>query len=304
MSQMLSEKRKVRGQNMGALIGEALAQGDQFWNNDSWKEEEESDDDSFRDDNVKPDVFDSDFNDTEDEMEDGSDDETSKKTKTKPTEKSKSKNKYVEPTTHKKKSVPKGIKKRPVIDNVNTSQDSSQEDPNLISSDSLPRFVRASTKLKTLDADARLAESRVASAKFKQRIIPQVKHQFTQKELLQDALNTEIVNAKWLQNQKLAEEERAASSKPARVQQGNVTRTLSRRGMYTTITFTEVESWPKIFEELPPPKYPVKVCTITGLPARYMDPLTGLPYANLEAFRIIRKKHYSSSTVRNKATTT
>ena len=34
-----------------------------------------------------------------------------------------------------------------------------------------------------------------------------------------------------------------------------------------------------------------KVCVITGLPAKYKDPLTGLPYANLEAYKELRKRH-------------
>ncbi|VDP98759.1 unnamed protein product [Trichobilharzia regenti] len=36
-----------------------------------------------------------------------------------------------------------------------------------------------------------------------------------------------------------------------------------------------------------PKRYP-RICPITGLPARYVDPLTLTPYANLDAFRIIR----------------
>ena len=31
-------------------------------------------------------------------------------------------------------------------------------------------------------------------------------------------------------------------------------------------------------------------CVVTGLPAKYRDPVTGLPYATIEAFKIIRKK--------------
>lgn len=32
-------------------------------------------------------------------------------------------------------------------------------------------------------------------------------------------------------------------------------------------------------------------CAITGLPAKYRDPVSGLPYANLEAFKVIREQH-------------
>uniref|UniRef100_A0A915DIG3 Vacuolar protein sorting-associated protein 72 homolog n=1 Tax=Ditylenchus dipsaci TaxID=166011 RepID=A0A915DIG3_9BILA len=34
-----------------------------------------------------------------------------------------------------------------------------------------------------------------------------------------------------------------------------------------------------------------QVCAVTGLQAKYIDPLTDLPYANLDAFRIIRHKY-------------
>ena len=36
-------------------------------------------------------------------------------------------------------------------------------------------------------------------------------------------------------------------------------------------------------------------CAITGKPAKYRDPLTGLPYADLAAFKIIREQHSSSA---------
>ena len=73
MSQMLSSKRATRGQRMTALIGEAVEQDEAFWGADVW----ESDDESFSEQEVEPDVFDSDFNDTEDEG--GSDDEDGEK---------------------------------------------------------------------------------------------------------------------------------------------------------------------------------------------------------------------------------
>ena len=36
-----------------------------------------------------------------------------------------------------------------------------------------------------------------------------------------------------------------------------------------------------------------KICAVTGQPARYTDPLTGLNYANKEAFKKIRDDYYS-----------
>lgn len=34
------------------------------------------------------------------------------------------------------------------------------------------------------------------------------------------------------------------------------------------------------------------MCSVTGAPAKYKDPLTGQPFANKEAFKIIREKYF------------
>ena len=70
---------------MSNLIADVVKQGDQFWSNEDWKQDEgdEDSDSSFEEVEAKPDVFDSDFNDTEDsdDEEDGSDDEDGKPAK-------------------------------------------------------------------------------------------------------------------------------------------------------------------------------------------------------------------------------
>lgn len=40
-----------------------------------------------------------------------------------------------------------------------------------------------------------------------------------------------------------------------------------------------------------PPDVTKKLCYITGLPAKYFDPITQRPYANLAAFKILREMH-------------
>lgn len=54
----------------------------------------------------------------------------------------------------------------------------------------------------------------------------------------------------------------------------------------------QVDLMPEILGPHDPPK-PVKEtkCVITGLPAKYKDPLTGAPYATIEAFRLLRQRH-------------
>lgn len=46
-----------------------------------------------------------------------------------------------------------------------------------------------------------------------------------------------------------------------------------------------------VVEELGQQQASASVCAITGLPAKYKDPVSGKPYANLEAFRELRKRY-------------
>ena len=56
------------------------------------------------------------------------------------------------------------------------------------------------------------------------------------------------------------------------------------------LEFTDTQNFPKEYFPTSKVKYPVKpVCVVTGQPAKYKDPLTGLPYATIEAFKYIRQ---------------
>lgn len=68
-----------------------------------------------------------------------------------------------------------------------------------------------------------------------------------------------------------------------------------RRCERTFITF-ENDIDEKVFKSIfPAPKKPPKftpVCPITKLPAKYLDPVTQLPYRNMQAFKIIREAYH------------
>lgn len=57
------------------------------------------------------------------------------------------------------------------------------------------------------------------------------------------------------------------------------------------IEFTDSKGFPKQYFPHPSKvKHPEKpVCVVTGRPAKYKDPVTGLPYATIEAFKYIRQ---------------
>lgn len=69
----------------------------------------------------------------------------------------------------------------------------------------------------------------------------------------------------------------------------------SRKCSRNFLVFTDVKNFPKgYFSERKsrPPEKPL--CAVTGLPAKYKEPLTGLPFANIAAFKTIRSQHKSS----------
>ena len=51
---------------------------------------------------------------------------------------------------------------------------------------------------------------------------------------------------------------------------------------------SHIKSWTKNGDN----EYNTPICPITGMPAMYRDPLTGTPYSNKEAFKIIREKFF------------
>lgn len=56
----------------------------------------------------------------------------------------------------------------------------------------------------------------------------------------------------------------------------------------TFVTYTDEKIFKMHFrfKKVRPPQS--QYCAVTGLPARYLDPITLLPYANRKAFKIIR----------------
>jgi len=84
MSQMLLEKRATRGLRMNELVGAAVEEDAEFWNNELWKEgDDSSEEGSFvlEEQEDRPDQFDSDFNDSETDEDDNDSENESKNAK-------------------------------------------------------------------------------------------------------------------------------------------------------------------------------------------------------------------------------
>lgn len=59
------------------------------------------------------------------------------------------------------------------------------------------------------------------------------------------------------------------------------------------IMFSDEQTMRQIFpySRPKPPDVTKKMCAITGLPAKYFDPITQRPYANMFAFKLLREMH-------------
>jgi vacuolar protein sorting-associated protein 72 len=82
------------------------------------------------------------------------------------------------------------------------------------------------------------------------------------------------------------------TEKKAMSSSGSLIRYSSRRGTCDTITFTDVDAMPEILVGAKVPVIRDNKCCITGFPAKYRDPSTNLLYANLEAYRELKKRYH------------
>merc|ERR1711991_146172 len=162
-------------------------------------------------------------------------------------------------------------------------------------SQAVSRMVRNSTKEKSSEGEKIRKAQEVEKSK-QVRVRPIIKHKFTQKELLMEGLDTEGENLKWLAEQKrnaLAINNDKNNNNYSSNNSKSLKRWISRRGTNNVITFTEADDVPSILK-LTPEDLPQKVsnkCVVTGTYAKYKDQLTGLLYANKEAFKVLRKHH-------------
>jgi len=280
---MLKTKRSTRGQRMNELVGDAIDEDNAFYGAEIWEDGDESDNASFSSEEEKPDEFDSDFNDTEDEGETTAEGDDTKKGRRmardiEKADRAAAKNVYKEPTRMPKRKAAPGQRDTRAVQIT-------QEGP-------VDRAVRGSTKAKTeLGAKERSIAENERKKAYKPR--PVIKHTFTQKELLLDGLETEDLNKKWLSQQKFISDEKSKIEKILHnTVSGSLKRWRSKRGMNNVISWTEVDAIPDILKgERQAPPVPEKKCIVSGKVAKYRDPVTGQPYADLEAFQELRRRH-------------
>ncbi|XP_078164630.1 DNA binding protein SWC2 isoform X1 [Carex rostrata] len=302
--------RATRGKRMTKLLDEELEQDEMFWNQEALKDEEN--DDNYQEEAEAPDLYDSDFD--EDEPDPDEEAETvveerlpvkkrlifpgkqMRKIKSnKSKSKSKSKNKAAkgkdlselekEEETSKADDVPKGGK----------------PDSTGIEEQEVEKTVRKSTRTSVIvrqaEREAIRAELQATMKPIKRKKQGEEKR-MTQEEMLLEAAETEIMNLRNLERVLAREEEvkkKAVTHKdnydgPQILffsKDGNSHLEFLKGASFGSELCTKSTSYPD-----------KSVCVVTGLPAKYKDPKTGLPYATLEAFKVIRERFEESERIK------
>uniref|UniRef100_A0ACD5ZYR3 Uncharacterized protein n=1 Tax=Avena sativa TaxID=4498 RepID=A0ACD5ZYR3_AVESA len=281
--------RVTRGKRITKLVEEEVENDEAFWGQEALKEEEE--DDNYQEEQDAGDEFDSDFSEHVSEPDGDPEKEVHERLPIK--------KRLFFPGKTMKKMKAKKNKKTKVIkledegtvdessDKATTSKQSDLPD-DLESEKIVRKSTRTSVVVRQAEREAIRAEKQATARPIKKRKEEEEKR-MTQEEMLLEAAETEIMNMRNLERVLAREEE---VKKKAVVQKavydGPTVRFYSKDGD-SHLEFINGASFGSELCTTSAP-YPEKpVCAVTGLPAKYRDPKTGLPYATMAAFKIIRE---------------
>eukprot|EP00884_Botryococcus_braunii_P017571 jgi/Botrbrau1/4498/Bobra.0220s0031.1 len=289
--------RATRGKRMQNLIEEEDDADQEFWNQDFFQEEVA--DDEYKTESSSEDVVDTDFSEEEDEEDEEEADDGEEKKRRKGLQAPGAKNRGL-------KKPPQPAKKKPSERTGLSAAEVPSADGEVAATSSLPGrrqeyfdrpkeapTLRVSTLQRVTDAEKE--RQQIEAAKPKRKRVEQEYRAPTQEELLAEAAETEILNLKDLATMVAQEEEVKKKSEVVKLRHSGP---LVRFHSFTTpkhesvVTFELVHGANPLYlrpRYAPPAKQPEQ-CVITGLPAKYRDPLTKAPYANAEAFKEIRQR--------------
>lgn len=282
---------------MSTLHGEG---DDEFWTQDYWQEGESDDD--YSQESEEEDMVDSDFFDEEAASEDDEvkvEKEKDGNKKNVYTDKAKAapqKKKGAPPV----KNTPSAIRKvsSPSLSATKRKRNAHVEASVIIPDERLPGTVRSSARAATQENSHTVKQTIMARETKPAKARTKMEHrQWTQAERLAEAARTELINRKSLEDLLRLEELNKKKAMPVRVFFSGPRMVFRDKKGRTLLTFIDypgeqsksANSWPSIFKSLSVSPSVSDVCPITRLPARYKDPKTGIPYASVEAFRLIRE---------------
>ena len=156
-----------------------------------------------------------------------------------------------------------------------------------------PRKTKRSTAQAILQKSEQMRAERAAKPAPERQKVEY--RQLTQEELLEEAKETEYWNL--LDLERLLTLEAEMKKKPStdkkKYEGPSIVHKSSIKvnGGVTVVELARGAETPTPLRQAAPTPPKPNVCVITGQPAKYKDPLTGMPYATIEAFKEVRKRY-------------
>jgi len=319
-------QRSTRGTRMNALAGDDAKFDEEFWNADMFKEEGQ--DELYFTESESEDEVDADFDapePTEAEV-DAAAAEEERQVLTVEKKKPQTKSRYVDPERQKAKGKDKAkqtqttaflgdVASNKAEEEEEHDQHHAHEAAHAQTSDSITatdidapktstgkknegppksrKSTRSLTVKKMAEGQQRRMEEEEEARKKRKRLAkietPTAVREFTQEELLEEAQETEKLNLRLLEEAMKLEAKQKPVIRKERVVGGPAISFISNRNG-DTLTFTKTAQLPETLRQQAPPPPQPHLCCITGLPAKYKDPKTGLRYATAQAFKDLRER--------------
>lgn len=304
-------QRTTRGRRMGAVAALQDEEADQeFWNQEFFAEDDH--DEEYETESEPEDRFDADFMESEDD--DGEDENVEQ---TEKELRQQERKKPIKPPGYKGQ---KGPPVRSMQKKVSPAKDGGQrKEKAFVIPIERTISVRESTRQKVQEAEDE--RKQLEASKPRKVIKPTSQRTLTQAELLAEAARTEIENTKSLQYLVAIEEEskkkvdanrakyvgplirlrsvgeqRRVEVNPDHPLKMEQSISLGDEGMVmeeqTTLEIRNMQTPAFLQPQRAPMPAQAPVCIITGRPAKYRDPGTGFPYADINAYKELKRRQH------------
>ena len=272
---------------MHALLEDEDSADEEFWNQDAFAEE--SGDDAYESEEEEEDVVDDDFHDSESEESEGEVHVAKERTRRtlKAPERVKAKAPVAAPARE-----ATGVE-HAEAGPIAARGASAAAALTIAPGDYEPRTSKRATAQAILERSEKMRKERDAKP-APERAKVEYK-QLTQEELLEEAKITEYWNLLDLERLLTLEAEmkkKAPTGKKKYDGPSLVYRSSAKEEAGApVVALARGAEIPELLRQPKPAPVKPNVCVITGLPAKYKDPLTGMPYATIEAFKEVRARY-------------
>ena len=287
--------RSTRGRRLATLLEDEDSADEAFWNQDALAEE--SGDDAYESEEEPEDVFEDDFDESESSESEGEvrvARERAKRTLKAPERRANdARVKAGGATGEGGGAAARGEGREDANANARATSKRADADAAAAEGDFEMRKSKRSTAQAILERSERMRAER-ASKPAQER--QKVEHRtWTQEELLEEAKETEYWNL--IDLERLLTLEAEMKKKAPTVTNAYEGPSLVYRSSAkvdegaTMIELARGAETPEPLRQNKPTPAHKDKCVITGLPAKYKDPVTGMPYATIEAFKKVRERY-------------